>query len=88
MTRRGLMTSAILAAFVVGVLTAHQVSVLYGQPKGLTYLQGYNVSVRSSTEGNFTENTRKFGVEVVKDESTGNLIYVSETGSLAVVPAK
>ena len=31
--------------------------------------------------------TKKFGVEVFRDENNGNLIYLSETGDLAVLPA-
>jgi hypothetical protein len=42
--------------------------------------------VRKSDEPDFTEKTRKLPVEVIVDETTGNLIYASETGSIAVAP--
>src|SRR5439155_26960444 len=32
--------------------------------------------------------TKAFGLEVFRDENTGNVIYISETGSIAVVPGK
>jgi hypothetical protein len=52
-------------------------------PKGL---YGLIVRVRKADEANFTEKTKKFGLEVYKDENSGQLIYLSETGSVAVVP--
>jgi hypothetical protein len=48
---------------------------------------GMEVSVRKSGEIEFTKSTRKYGIEVFQDENNGNLIYLSETGSIAVVPA-
>lgn len=44
--------------------------------------------VRKAGENDFTKDTKKWGIEVFKDENNGNLIYISETGSLSVVPAK
>jgi hypothetical protein len=44
------------------------------------------ISVRKAGEAKFTEKTRKVGVEVYFDPNTGNLIYLSETGSMAVQP--
>src|SRR5207249_4366663 len=38
-------------------------------------------------EKSFTKDTRKFGVEVFHDVTTHNLIFISETGSIAVAPA-
>jgi len=49
-------------------------------------LYGLVVRVRKADEANFTEKTKKYGVEVYKDENSGQLVYLSETGSLAVVP--
>jgi hypothetical protein len=31
---------------------------------------------------------KKFGLEVFKDENTGNTLYITETGSITVVPGK
>jgi len=49
-------------------------------------LYGLVVRVRKADEANFTEKTKKYGLEGYKDENSGQLIYLSETGSLAVVP--
>jgi hypothetical protein len=58
-----------------------------GKAKAPTWLHGLDLRVRRSDEPGFTKDTRKFGVEVFRDENGGNLIFISETGSLAVVPA-
>jgi len=34
------------------------------------------------------DNAKKYGIEVFEDGRTGNLIFISETGSIAVLPAK
>ena len=49
-------------------------------------LYGLVVRVRKAEEANFTETTKKYGLEVYRDENSGQLVYLSETGSLAVVP--
>jgi hypothetical protein len=54
--------------------------------KGWKPSHGLFLRVRKSDEPDFTEKTRKLPVEVVVDETTGNLIYASETGSIAVAP--
>jgi hypothetical protein len=53
-------------------------------PKGL---YGLTLRVRSGDEIEFTSKTKKIGVEVFEDENSGDLIYISEMGSIAVVPA-
>ena len=54
---------------------------------GPQHQYGYELRVRKGTEGDFTEKTQKYGLEVFKDEGGGTLVYVSETGAIAVVPA-
>jgi hypothetical protein len=46
-----------------------------------------DLSVRKAGEAQFTKTTKRCGVEVFRDENTGNLIYVCDSGSIAVVPA-
>ena len=41
--------------------------------------------VRKADEDNFNKDTKQVGVEVFTDANNGNLIYISETGSIAVV---
>ena len=48
-------------------------------------LYGLEAKVRKFDELEFT-NAQKVGIEVFKDENTGTLIYISETGSIAAVP--
>jgi hypothetical protein len=47
-----------------------------------------DLRARKSTEPSFTAETRKYGVEVFLDGHTSDALYLSEAGSVAVVPAK
>ncbi len=47
-----------------------------------------DLRARKSTEPEFGKDTRKYGVEIYQDGENSNGIYLSETGSIAVVPAK
>jgi hypothetical protein len=58
-----------------------------GEGKAPDWLHGLDLSCRKASEPSFGKETRKFGVEVYRDEMTGNLVFLSETGSLAVTPA-
>ena len=55
--------------------------------KGPTWFHAFEVKVRKANEKEFTKDTKAYGVEVYKDENTDKLIYISETGSVAVVAA-
>jgi hypothetical protein len=57
-----------------------------GDAKAPTWLHGLALKCRKAGQGDFTGETPKFGVEVFKDENSGHLLYISETGSIAVVP--
>ena len=57
------------------------------QVKAPTALYGLTLRVRKADEPDFTKDTRKYGVEVFRDENTGGLIYVSEAGAVATAPA-
>lgn len=46
---------------------------------------GIMLRARKGDEADFTKDTKKFGVEVFTDTNNGNIIYISETGSIAVV---
>lgn len=47
---------------------------------------GLILRCRKSDEPDFTDKTKRLPVEVVIDETTGNLLYVSETGAIAAAP--
>lgn len=55
--------------------------------KAPVWLHGLDLYCRQHNEMDFTKKTRKFGIEVFRDETNGNLIYISETGDLTVVPS-
>jgi hypothetical protein len=80
-----------VVCFLIGAMIAPHLPLGLAQDskvKNPTWLHGMNLKARSSKEDDFNKDTKKFGIEVYKDENNGNLIYISETGSIAVVPAK
>jgi hypothetical protein len=79
-----------LVCFLLGCLVTQNVF-LYaqaGKTKDPVWLHGLELRSRKAGEADFSKDTKKWGIEVFKDENTGALIYVSETGSIAVMPAK
>jgi hypothetical protein len=79
-----------LVFFLLGCLVAPQLPFAHAQdkPKGPKWSHALILGVRKSTEEDFTKDTTKFGIEVFRDENNGNLIYISQTGSIAVAPGK
>ncbi|HZT83239.1 MAG TPA: hypothetical protein VFA26_23620 [Gemmataceae bacterium] len=67
-----------------GSLAAGTGNTASGEPKKPTWSHGLDLKVRKGTQDNFDENTKKWGVECYKDENTGLLVYVSESGAVAV----
>lgn len=55
--------------------------------KGPTWFHAFEVKVRKADEKTFGKDTKTFGVEVYKDENANTLIYICESGAIAVVPA-
>jgi hypothetical protein len=55
--------------------------------RGPAWHHGLVVKVRGPNEETFTKDSRKIGIEAFKDENTGGLIYISETGSIATAAA-
>ncbi len=47
-----------------------------------------DLQVRKAGDKDFTPDSKKFGVEAYADENNGNLIYISETGDITIVPSK
>ena len=77
-------------AFIAGLLAAD----LVYQPvvaqeakdaKAPKWQHGLMMRARKGDEADFTKDTRRFGVEVFEDVNNGNIIYISETGSISVV---
>ncbi len=55
--------------------------------KAPTALYGLELKVRKADEKDFTDATKRVGVEVFRDENTGGLLYVTQAGAVAAVPA-
>jgi hypothetical protein len=53
--------------------------------KAPKWLYGVEFRVRKADEPEFTKATFLCGAEIFKDESTGNLVYISEKGSIGVL---
>jgi hypothetical protein len=47
---------------------------------------GLRLRVRKAGEADFSDKTKEYGVEVYRDKNSNNLVYITETGSVAVVP--
>ncbi|HEY7328354.1 MAG TPA: hypothetical protein VH592_11970 [Gemmataceae bacterium] len=80
-----------LVCFLCGLVLAPHVPFVRAadnKVKAPTWLHGFNVKSRKASEYDFNKDTKKIGIEVYKDEENGNLIYVSEAGSIAVLPGK
>src|SRR5258708_26185790 len=72
----------------IAVVPAKLAKFVEGKSKGPENKRAMNLAVRKVEETEFTDATKKLGVEVYLDENSGNLLYISETGNLAVVPPK
>src|SRR5262249_14663905 len=56
-----------------------------GESKTPTWMHGLDLKCRKAGEKEF-DKAATFGVEAFRDENNGNWIYITETGSIAVVP--
>ena len=50
------------------------------------WLAAHALKARKADEGDFTDKTKVYGVEVYADPNSGAMLYVSETGSVAALP--
>ncbi len=93
MTARAKLLFVAVICFLAGALAVQTFSSVNAQNppaavKKPTWMHGMNLKARNWNEAEFTDSTRRVGIECFKDENNGNLIYISETGSIAVVPGK
>jgi hypothetical protein len=78
-----------LVCFLLGCLVTQHIPFVHAQEaKSPKWLHGLEFRVRKAGEPDFNKDTKKYGIEVFKDENNGNTVYISETGSIAVVPGK
>jgi hypothetical protein len=90
MSKRSAFLVVGLVCFLLGCLLAPHLPFVQAQDvaKGPKWLHGLDLKVRKGGEADFSKDTKRIGIEVFRDENNNNLIYVSETGSIAVVPGK
>jgi hypothetical protein len=69
----------------LAVVGSRLVRAVEGKPRAPVLKHGLTLAVRKSDEKAFSDTTMKFGVEVYADEDGKRLLYLGETGSLAVV---
>jgi hypothetical protein len=88
MSRRIQLLAVGLVCFLTGALATHLpfARAQDEKAKNPVWKSGYEIRVRKAGETDFGKDSKKFGIEVFQDENNGNLIYLSETGSIAVVP--
>jgi hypothetical protein len=70
----------------ISIIPSKYASTIKGKPKGYTLKHGMNLKVRKAGEKDFTKDTKKYGIDVFVDNNNGNVIYLSETGAIAVLP--
>lgn len=68
------------------IATAPKLPALTGT-RGVTWKGAMNLKARKGGDKGF-DKASKFGIEVFQDNQTGYLVYICETGSIAVLPAK
>lgn len=57
-------------------------------PRAPVWTHGLDLKVRQAKEKEFSNSTKVWSVEVFRDENTGLLMYVCESGAVAVVPGE
>lgn len=55
--------------------------------KAPDWFHGQDLQCRKYGEPDFTKKTRKYGIEIFRDNYAGNWVILSETGNIAVLPA-
>jgi hypothetical protein len=90
MSKRAQLALVGLVCFLIGCLVTPHLPFVHAQeaPKGPKWSHGLDLKVRKGGEAEFSKDTKKIGVEVFRDENNNNLIYISESGCIAVVPGK
>lgn len=77
---------AFAAGWVAGQVGPWRVLAQEPADPGFTNLLGHELKVRKVGEANFTDESKKVAFELYRDESNQNLIYVTDTGAISVVP--
>jgi hypothetical protein len=67
------------------IATAHNPGKFPPEARGVTWRSAIALKARKGGDKTFDE-AKKYGIEVFQDNRTGNLIFICETGSIAVLP--
>jgi hypothetical protein len=76
-----------LVCFLLGSLFAQQLPFVNAQEvdtKKPKWYHGLDLKARKGGETEWKD-AKKYGVEVFEDANNGNLVYITETGSIAVI---
>ncbi len=78
-------TNAIVAISETGALAVSKAGPV-GENKKCEWKAAHGLSTRKADEPEFTQKTKKFGVEMFRDNGSNQLLYVSETGAIGFSP--
>lgn len=78
-------TNSLIAISEIGALAVAPARPLNAD-RGFKWLTGHDLSARKAGEKEFTQKTKKFGIELYRDNSSNQLFYISEVGSIAFAP--
>jgi hypothetical protein len=67
------------------VATAPNTAKIPADARGVTWKSAMALRARKAGEKEF-DKAKKYGIEVFEDNRTGNLIFIAENGSIAVLP--
>jgi len=71
----------------ISVIPSKHAAATKGKPAGYKRLHGINVRVRKAGDKDWDKATTKtYGIDVFEDLNNNNVIYLSETGSMCVLP--
>ena len=89
MSKRGMIGVVGLVCFLVGIIIGQRVENAQAQDntKGPKWVHGLDLKARPAGEADWGK-AKKYGIEVFRDENNGNLVYITQDGHIAVVPAK
>ena len=80
-------TKSIVAISETGAVSVAKAPVVaFGQDKRCEWKTAHDLHCRKAGEPRFTQDTKKWGVEMFQDRGTNQLLYVCESGSLALAP--
>ncbi len=81
-------TQAIIAISDAGSISVAKapVGAAVGADKTCKWLTAHDLNCRKAGEAEFTQKTKKWGVELFQDRGTNRLLYAAESGAVALAP--